>query len=187
MAWAAIPAKSPRTSSVSQRRAIQVAGCRARAPNFAMVIGCFGRWMIGWNSSPTRASLCLTSGAYRLRHFLPSSPISSAVRSRSRNITPARPPSIGCTASTSGHSHSSPCRPRSSDRKNGEATPVGWVAEHTSCIRPGIVSSADRVPPPISSAASRTVVSMPALARTTAAASPLGPEPTTTAEVMFST
>ena len=41
-----------------------------------------------------------------------------------------------------------------------------------------------RVPPPISSAASRTVTSTPSAARVTAAASPLGPPPTTIAVVM---
>ena len=40
-----------------------------------------------------------------------------------------------------------------------------------------------RVPPPMSSCASRTVTSTPAAASSTAAASPLGPLPTTTAVV----
>jgi hypothetical protein len=43
--------------------------------------------------------------------------------------------------------------------KNGETTPAGWIAEHTSCLNPGSVSSAVLVPPPISSAASTRRVS----------------------------
>src|SRR5262249_47933282 len=50
----------------------------------------------------------------------------------------------------------------------------------TSCKNPGRVSSALRVPPPISSRASRTRTEKPARASSTAAARPLGPAPTTT-------
>jgi len=46
------------------------------------------------------------------------------------------------------------------------------------------MASLVRVPPPISSAASSTVTESPALARVSAAASPLGPLPTTVAVLM---
>jgi len=68
--------------------------------------------------------------------------------------------------------------------KNGEATPSGWIAEQTSCTNPGSVSSAERVPPPTESAASRTRTDSPARASAIAAASPFGPAPTTTASGM---
>jgi hypothetical protein len=57
----------------------------------------------------------------------------------------------------------------------------GWIAEQTSWRKPGSVSSALRVPPPIASLASRTRTDRPAWASVTAAASPLGPAPRTTA------
>ena len=66
-------------------------------------------------------------------------------------------------------------------RKNGDATPSGWIAEQTSWTKPGSVSSAERVPPPTVSAASSTRTESPARASTIAAASPFGPEPTTIA------
>ena len=58
---------------------------------------------------------------------------------------------------------------------------MGWNAEQWSWSTPGTVSSLLLVPPPMWSAASSTSTSMPCWARRTAAASPLGPEPTTTA------
>ena len=66
-------------------------------------------------------------------------------------------------------------------RKNGEAAASGWIAEQTSCMKPGSVSSSERTPPPIVSAASRTSTERPARASSIAAASPFGPDPTTTA------
>ena len=59
--------------------------------------------------------------------------------------------------------------------------PIGWIAEQTSCLNPGSVSSFVRVPPPIVRAASSTSTLWPLRAISTAAARPLGPEPTTTA------
>ena len=67
-------------------------------------------------------------------------------------------------------------------RKNGLATARGCTAEQRSCVRPGASPrSSVRAPPPSVDSASRTRTDSPALARTTAAASPLGPDPTTTA------
>ena len=68
-----------------------------------------------------------------------------------------------------------------SPAKTGDAAPIGWIAEQTSCRKPGSVSSAVRAPPPIASRASTRSTDRPAAARTTAAASPLGPAPTTMA------
>src|SRR5262249_46518410 len=75
----------------------------------------------------------------------------------------------------------SPCSARGSSRKKGDASAIGWIAEQTSWRNPGSVSSADRVPPPIVTAASRTSTNRPARASATAAPSPLGPDPTTIA------
>ena len=76
-----------------------------------------------------------------------------------------------------------PCAARAGWRsaKNGEIRPKTWIELQTSWTKPGSVSSAERDPPPGSSAASRTVTRRPARASVIAAASPFGPEPTTTA------
>src|SRR5438270_7999125 len=63
----------------------------------------------------------------------------------------------------------------------GDAAPRGWIAEHTSWMKPGSVRGAEREPPPIVSPASSTRTDLPARAISIAAASPLGPAPTTTA------
>src|SRR2546421_7427859 len=55
------------------------------------------------------------------------------------------------------------------------------MAEQTSCTKPGRVSSIEREPPPMVSLASRTSTERPARANVIAAASPLGPAPTTIA------
>src|SRR6266853_7020014 len=55
-----------------------------------------------------------------------------------------------------------------------------------SCTKPGSVISADRTPPPGVDADSSTQTERPAWARRMAAASPLGPEPTTMASVLGS-
>ena len=66
-------------------------------------------------------------------------------------------------------------------RNAGDTCASGWIAEHTSCLNPGSVSSSVRVPPPIAAFASNTSTSNPARASTTAAVRPFGPEPMTTA------
>src|SRR5215210_7176940 len=65
--------------------------------------------------------------------------------------------------------------------RKGEPARRGWIAEQTSWTNPGLVSSAERAPPPIVSLASSTRTDLPVLARTIAAASPFGPDPTTIA------
>ena len=90
----------------------------------------------------------------------------------------AVPSSSGCAAGASGWTQPTGS---SRSRKNGDSRPSGWIAEHTSCVKPGSVSSSERMPPPTVSAASWTVTSQPARAIVIAAASPFGPEPITTA------
>src|SRR5579871_4191566 len=63
----------------------------------------------------------------------------------------------------------------------GEEIANGWTAEQTSWVKPGKVSCADLVPPPIVGCASRTVTRSPAPASVIAAVSPFGPEPITNA------
>src|SRR6476646_8435480 len=55
------------------------------------------------------------------------------------------------------------------------------MAEQTSCTKPGSVSSAEATPPPAVGCASNTMTLRPVRAMAIAAASPFGPEPTTTA------
>src|SRR6478609_3306308 len=121
----------------------------------------------------------------RRRHRAPSAPcIPWAVVSTERYSTPALPPSSGWTQSISGRRQDRPYRSRPSPARNCEPTAIGWIAEQWSCSRPGMIASLLRVPPPISSAASRTVTWRPALARATPAARPFGPAPTTIALLM---
>ena len=69
--------------------------------------------------------------------------------STERHSSPASPESSGWAQSISGHRHRSPCRSRSSVRRYGEPTPIGWNAEQWSWSTPGTVSSLVRVPPPM--------------------------------------
>ena len=61
---------------------------------------------------------------------------------------------------------------------------MGCAAEQSSCSSPGSVSSLLRVPPPMVWAASITVTDTPRTAKAAAQARPLGPAPTTMAELM---
>src|SRR4051812_15476780 len=72
---------------------------------------------------------------------------------------------------------------------SGEARLSGWTDAQGSWTNPGSVSSAERTPPPTVCAASYTRTDRPARASSMAAASPLGPAPTTIAsrvDVMWS-
>src|SRR5205823_5451933 len=86
----------------------------------------------------------------------------------------------GCASGT-GSIHSRPFERSGKERRKGEATAIGWMAEQTSWTNPGAVSSALRAPPPTESRASRTRTERPACASATAALRPFGPEPITTA------
>ena len=178
---AATPPNSARVAGDFQRRATSVAGIAAGIPKRARRIGCFGRCRIGRSASSFSSSKCCAGERKSRPQARPSSPRPAIVSSIDRTIVAALPSSKGCARSISGQRHSRPCFSSSSERKKGEAAAIGCPAEQTSWIRPGTVSSALRVPPPIVSAASSTVTSTPARASATAQARPLGPEPTTVA------
>ena len=135
---AATPANSARASSVRQRRATAVAGSSARSPNPASRNGCRGRCGdrpqdLARRARRTRRRGERTGGATpgrRRRGGRPSRRPIAAARA-------ARPPSSGWASWTGGQRHRSPCAARSSELKNGEATPIGWNAEQSSCSRPG--------------------------------------------------
>src|SRR5690606_1047921 len=67
----------------------------------------------------------------------------------------------------------------------GEAIAIGWMAEQTSCLKPGRVNALVRVPPPIVSAPSTIKVESPCCCSVIAAANPFGPEPTIMASYLF--
>src|SRR6266850_7154511 len=127
-----------------------------------------------------------TSGAKMSRQASPSVPRRAAVASTERSRTTALPSSNGCASGASGWTQRSPNSDRRIELKNGDAAAIGWNAEHTSWTKPGRVSAAERVPPPISSFASYTVTDRPERAIAIAAAKPFGPAPTTTASGMLS-
>ena len=81
----------------------------------------------------------------------------------------------------SGCTHSTPKRSSGRVRRKGDPGTRGWIAAQMSWRKPGSVRSAVRFPPPIVALASITRTERPARAKVMAAASPLGPEPTTTA------
>ncbi len=128
--------------------------------------------------SSSRSQLA-ASGPMSFAYAGPSAPSPAAVSAIERWSRMAVPSSSGCARGASGWIHWRPKSPSGNDRKNGDATARGWMAEQISCTKPGSVSVPDRVPPPIVSAASMTVTERPARARVTAAARPLGPDPTT--------
>src|SRR5687767_10961589 len=135
----------------------------------------------GRSTSVASRSQPETSGESRPRYAAPSAPSRAAVSSTERSRTTAVPSSSGCASGASGWIHSRPCLLSGSPLKNGDIAASGWIAEQTSCTKPGSVSSAERAPPPISSFASYTATELPARAIWIAAARPLGPAPTTTA------
>ena len=64
------------------------------------------------------------------------------------------------------------------ERIKGDAIAIGCIAEQTSCLNPGNVSSFVRIPPPIVSDPSTISVERPCCCNIIAAAKPFGPEPT---------
>lgn len=117
------------------------------------------------------------------RRYAPASrgPKEAAVSATECDSTAAVPSSKGCAMGNSGCSQSSPYRASGIVLKTGEPIPSGWTAEQGSWRNPGRVSSSVRAPPPTVSLASNTDTENPRLASSTAAVSPLGPAPTTTA------
>src|SRR6185312_3808450 len=116
----------------------------------------------------------------------PSLPRASTVSISELCSRAAVPSSKGCAAAAGGVTHSSPCSDKGRVLRKGEQTAIGYTEEQTSCTKPGRVNSADRTPPPGTSDPSSTTTDRPAWARRMAAASPLGPAPTTIASVLGS-
>src|SRR5204863_1046551 len=177
--------KSARPWGVFHARARRAAGSEAASPKRTGRTGWVGGCRNGRMMSASRTSKDLEGPPKTRRQAAPSRPRAAAVSSTDWSIVPALPSSSGCAQSTSGQRHSRPCRSSASERRNGEPTAIGWTAEQRSCTSPGTVSSPLRAPPPMSSSASRTVTSRPSRASATAAASPLGPAPTTLTELML--
>src|SRR6476619_1260892 len=182
---AAHPMNRARACGVRKALARTVAGSPARIPNLARATGCLGTRRSGPSTSGARVSKVRARGPKTLRQASASTPIPAAVRSTSPASTPADPSARGWTRSISGHRHRRPCSASGRVARYGEATPSGCTAEQTSCSSPGSVSSLVRAPPPGLSAPSSTVTFTPCPANRTAAARPLGPEPTTTAVLTF--
>src|SRR5665213_1051673 len=178
---AAIPANSARPLPPRDAtRARMLAGRRAGAPKAATRSG----WR-GGRSGPrnwSRISSSWRVAADSRRRYVPASPPSpAAVAVMERSSSTASSPSSGWAIGTAGWTTSSPYRSAGNSRKNREEVAKGMTDAPTSWRKPGRVSSAVRHAPPTSSAASTTCTARPRSASTMAAASPLGPEPTTTA------
>ena len=175
------PVRSAPGSSVRNGRFHQGPPCSsAVAPSRAATRGWRGRPTIAEPVNCATSSACRASGPMRARQAAPSGPRASAVRSMSRYATAARPPSRGCAYDAVGVTNrtrfSSPNR-----RKKPDANASGCTAEQMSCRKPGSVISSVRIPPPAVAFRSYTRTDNPARARVTAADSPFGPEPITTA------
>ena len=178
---AASPASSARVRGERKRRASTRAGRIPGMPSRASRNGCRGIRRSGPSASAASSSHARESGSTSRRYMRPSAPRPLAVASIDRSSRTAVPSSRGCASAAGGSIHSSPSRPRSSARKNGDAAPIGWNAEQTSWRNPGRVSAAERQPPPIVSFASSTDTDSPSRASAIAAERPFGPAPTTTA------
>ena len=179
---AALPANSARARGPRKaRRASQVAGRALSAPKRAMSSGRLGRLSIGPIRSGRSASRSRAKPSNSRGHARRSAASRcSAVAAVLRSSSTAGPSSSGCATGTSGCSQRRPCSSSRSVRKNGEARPSGWTAEHTSWRKPSSVSGSVRAPPPGTGCASRTSTDRPRIASAMAAARPFGPEPTTT-------
>ena len=131
------------------------------------------------------AAKASSSGAAKARQRSPSPELSAsrlkAVRSTSRYSAAPPPSGRGCAQQTSGWIQRSPCSASGNCANTGDAPPAGYTAENVSWRKPGSVSSSVATAPPGRSAASSTVTAWPARASVIAAASPLGPDPITTA------
>ena len=165
--WAAIPANSARAASPRKRRATRVAGWSPSEPE------------PGHPQRPRRRRRHVERAEQvrqqRRRGVDRSSRTGRGTRRRRR---PTRAPSrrrrhgagprsrrrAGGRAPPAARIQRRPCAARAGWRsaKNGEIRPKTWIELQTSWTNPGSVSSAERDPPPGSSAASRTVTRRPA-------------------------
>ena len=181
--WAALPSTTPtaedmrrRTAGTRGRRRRRTARCRracathrastlagsaGMAPKRGQGSGWAGTWstgreeVLGDRRSKSLGERCRTAPA----SARPSPPGSwAAVCSSERYAAAPSPPSSGWEYCTSGQRQRSPSARRGRTRaRTALSSASGWAAEHSSWIRPGSVSSPQRVPPPIRSAASSTV------------------------------
>ena len=88
---------------------------------------------------------------------------------------PRSPSSSGCASGTGGSSQLEAVLGQRQARRNGEASASGWTAEHTSCRKPGSVSSAGPRAAADLAGRSITCTERPLPGQPMAAASPLGP------------
>ena len=178
------PATPGRVPRGRRRRASAEAEASAGRPNLAMATGCRGgRSDRSQDASQEPPGLGVRDQrAQQAAPCAPSRPSPSAVSARERCSSDG--PIIGRGRGPRGHlgmrqldAH----RPRSRVAKNGDTSAVATTVAHGSWTKPGNVDASDRRPPPAVGAASRTRTRNPARASVMAAASPLGPEPTTIA------
>ena len=153
-----------------------VAGARAGRPKRVSTRGCLGTRTSGPVTMGASSSQRSATPPIQRRYEAASSPRPSAVSSIDRWRTARGRRPEGGRAGVPGATTAA--RDARGGAATGRATRAeGWMAEHTSCRKPGTVSSALRVPPPMVSAASRTTTERPASASVTAADSPFGPAP----------
>ncbi len=105
-----------------------------------------------------RTASSARSAPMRLRYASASEPSPAAVSSTLRTSSAASSSSNGCATQAGDSSHSTSS---SSSRNAVDDRASGWIAEQTSCRKPGSVSSSVRMPPPIRSDASCTTTSQP--------------------------
>ncbi len=184
MAWAPAPASSARGPVPSNLRASDSVERHPEATSRAPVRAPAGTVRCEERTAAASPSVSPASGPSSRRYArLSSRPKDAAVSSTPRCAATTRSSPRGCANGTAGWRRRAPCVSSPKRRKKGDAAAIGCAAEQTSWRNPGSVSSSVRQPPPILWAASSTRTDSPAAARTTAAARPLGPAPTTSASV----
>ena len=186
MAWAASPANRPRARSPSEAAREPGGGLAARSARS-------GRSGTGRGAAPSqrraqevRGRGC-PSGRGRARPAVRYAPASRGPKrhggladragSARRRCRPGR----GGPGAVRGAATPGRAGPAAWRRRRASRCRAGATAEQGSWRKPGRVSSSVRAPPPTVSMASNTATEKPRRASSTAAVSPLGPAPTTTA------
>ena len=183
-ACAATPAEQrPRLRPCEAPRQQPRPAAPSRAPKRASSSGCSGTRSIGRRKSAVMSPKRSASGPNSDRHAR--AVVAEAGRRLARpsgSAAAPRPPSSGCAYWTSGQRHVSPCAPRSKRRENG-------VSTRERVGRRALVVDQARAASARCCACRRRAcrrprarcTSRPSAASVRAAASPLGPLPTTTA------
>ena len=117
-----------------------------------MASGCRGTVRIGVSIAGASATLP-DERSEQLRYARASGPRPSAVSATEPASVATRSPSSGWANGAFGMDRVTPRAPGRLG-KNGEDAANGWTAEHTSCTKPGRVSSAVRPPPLVGAAPS---------------------------------